>query len=766
MRRGEVFVFLGLLFGVFFVNGVIAQADVCLKETAPLFTASQKIYLNDPLNVAKTNIAESEMSNFLKRGVFSGNVETEYTQNIEIGSDPSVVFAKQPTSSDDPLFLLRLSNVASNYFYKTSITFSRAVDFTDSKEQNIKLFSKEFRVSPETNNEQLVLVTKESQISLSDKNPYDNSIFILGRGLLYITLVSASDVSATIEVGLVEGRSEIKEIREGSSAVIKGVSIKVLNADETNLEIFADLIIGEQKLYLHDNAAIQIGDTQDVVDGTLVNFEGSPSSLDEININIFASDSDHDAVLAQDLSNGRPFVDPIFGTFKIDFLGFNIGEWKDDLRDIIQVLNLANDRIALKMTDHRGNMKTFQWAISKTIDSIDLDADQDGKKIHVLENEKILKDELAVAGESEDGRLVKVRTITNREGTVQDRVEFTDVFSGDIYRAVITADGFGTVNIGGKSYDVHYEGDDFFDDTTSVRIDYPDSQGKGKAIIYPTIASSKGAKVALYKPITISLNNWDGNGNVLTDLMLPDGDRYTDLKEISKLTEGSHRVTVGQLVYNIEKTKNEIKILLENPKINVINKDITNPALIIFEEKDKDGKNNAIIVTLEPGNSGDDGIGVDEVIRTWTIDGEWDAIALPSESTKTKEADVYGTIATIDSIDSDQRIAFINYPDEQVYANIYLSSDICGVPSGFIRGDTDRSNKVELTDAVNILFWLFKGGDEPKCLDAADADDNGKVELTDAIKILNHLFSGDTILPQPYPDSGLDETEDGLDCKG
>mgnify|MGYP001569014588 CR=1 FL=1 len=70
MRRGEVFVFLGLLFGVFFVNGVIAQADVCLKETAPLFTASQKIYLNDPLNVAKTNIAESEMSNFLKRGVF------------------------------------------------------------------------------------------------------------------------------------------------------------------------------------------------------------------------------------------------------------------------------------------------------------------------------------------------------------------------------------------------------------------------------------------------------------------------------------------------------------------------------------------------------------------------------------------------------------------------------------------------------------------------------------------------------------------------
>lgn len=82
----------------------------------------------------------------------------------------------------------------------------------------------------------------------------------------------------------------------------------------------------------------------------------------------------------------------------------------------------------------------------------------------------------------------------------------------------------------------------------------------------------------------------------------------------------------------------------------------------------------------------------------------------------------------------------------------------------FIRGDADKNEAVQLTDAIYILNWLFKGGEEPKCLDAADADDNGKVDLADAVKILNHLFKGDPDLPTPYPEAGIDPTEDELSC--
>lgn len=82
----------------------------------------------------------------------------------------------------------------------------------------------------------------------------------------------------------------------------------------------------------------------------------------------------------------------------------------------------------------------------------------------------------------------------------------------------------------------------------------------------------------------------------------------------------------------------------------------------------------------------------------------------------------------------------------------------------FIRGDTDRNNKVDLTDAVFILNWLFKGGETPKCLDAADADDNGQVGITDAIRILSFLFKGGASPELPYPEAGTDPTEDELNC--
>ena len=82
----------------------------------------------------------------------------------------------------------------------------------------------------------------------------------------------------------------------------------------------------------------------------------------------------------------------------------------------------------------------------------------------------------------------------------------------------------------------------------------------------------------------------------------------------------------------------------------------------------------------------------------------------------------------------------------------------------FIRGDIDSNNRIELSDAIRILNWLFQGGQEPSCLDAADSDDNGKVELTDAVRILSFLFSGGQPPAVPYPDPGIDETDDNLSC--
>ena len=98
----------------------------------------------------------------------------------------------------------------------------------------------------------------------------------------------------------------------------------------------------------------------------------------------------------------------------------------------------------------------------------------------------------------------------------------------------------------------------------------------------------------------------------------------------------------------------------------------------------------------------------------------------------------------------------------------------CQEPAGdlFVRGDGNSDGAINLTDGVVPLLYLFSGGAEPVCMDAADANDTGNIEITDAIIIFSWLFTGG-VVPQPpsptspgYPagDCGGDDSDDGLDC--
>ena len=95
--------------------------------------------------------------------------------------------------------------------------------------------------------------------------------------------------------------------------------------------------------------------------------------------------------------------------------------------------------------------------------------------------------------------------------------------------------------------------------------------------------------------------------------------------------------------------------------------------------------------------------------------------------------------------------------------------ETCGLPQGdprFVRGDTDATGTINLTDGIVILQYLFVGAEAPSCLDAADADDSGDVNLTDGIYVLNFLFSAiGSPPPPPYPSCGVDTTPGGPGCE-
>lgn len=81
----------------------------------------------------------------------------------------------------------------------------------------------------------------------------------------------------------------------------------------------------------------------------------------------------------------------------------------------------------------------------------------------------------------------------------------------------------------------------------------------------------------------------------------------------------------------------------------------------------------------------------------------------------------------------------------------------------FLRGDSDGSFSVELTDAVHTLNFLFLGGPRLPCEDAADSNDDGRIGVDDPIQILNRLFLRADPLPPPGDERcGIDPSSDAL----
>jgi hypothetical protein len=69
----------------------------------------------------------------------------------------------------------------------------------------------------------------------------------------------------------------------------------------------------------------------------------------------------------------------------------------------------------------------------------------------------------------------------------------------------------------------------------------------------------------------------------------------------------------------------------------------------------------------------------------------------------------------------------------------------------FRRGDTDGSGDVLISDPVRALNFLFLGGSDIPCRDAADSNDSGSLDIADPVHTLNWLFLGGGEPPAPGP---------------
>jgi len=76
--------------------------------------------------------------------------------------------------------------------------------------------------------------------------------------------------------------------------------------------------------------------------------------------------------------------------------------------------------------------------------------------------------------------------------------------------------------------------------------------------------------------------------------------------------------------------------------------------------------------------------------------------------------------------------------------------DACqGVP--FIRGDCNQDGTIDISDAIQILEYLFGGSSSTNCFDALDFNSSGQVDVADAISGLGYLFQGTAPPGPPFP---------------
>lgn len=80
----------------------------------------------------------------------------------------------------------------------------------------------------------------------------------------------------------------------------------------------------------------------------------------------------------------------------------------------------------------------------------------------------------------------------------------------------------------------------------------------------------------------------------------------------------------------------------------------------------------------------------------------------------------------------------------------------------FQRGDADGDGQLCMSDAILVVYHLWRDGRPLPCLDAADANDDGSIDVGDVLASLYATFHG---LPLPPPVvCGVDQTDDGLSC--
>jgi hypothetical protein len=119
--------------------------------------------------------------------------------------------------------------------------------------------------------------------------------------------------------------------------------------------------------------------------------------------------------------------------------------------------------------------------------------------------------------------------------------------------------------------------------------------------------------------------------------------------------------------------------------------------------------------------------------------------------------------AAVVTVDQGHKAAVLAFPFSSVVAadrssllarilEWMLPPSPCADP--FIRGDTNGSGAIDISDTIFLLDYLFATGGQPNPEEAGDTNADGAIDISDAIYLLLYLFNSGEPPAAPFPDAG------------
>jgi hypothetical protein len=645
-----------------------------------LDTADTKLYLGDYIDSAIQMLTSNDLPTVLKAGTVEDKAGTKYDYNQYLTIGHKQIMYNQPDVSSglkDPTYLIKLGTDASTgYLVQAWVSFTKSFNATDAVGKTIKLFGKEFTISAESalDNSKLVLFGVSGKETIQAG---ESKTITVGGNSYTVRVIGVIDhTSAVIEVNGVQ-----KEVVEGNTYDFAGTSVYVSDVfyvkvpQETGYVVVS---IGADRYVLQDGQPIKVGSSgsEQNIKGTHVQLLRSSNRLTDIKINFDA----YSAAPAVDyVKAGSVFNLPVFG-LKVAYNGP-----ASVPSETITIQPGATNYYSLTFTDSFGKTGTINWVYDSNTNTAGGEtlADSAGNVIHVVEGEGLTGlNQYVVISSGIAQHILKLTSYTT--GTSKADVEFQDVLSGTTYKG--EADSTGRILvIDGQQFTLSVTNpNNVLSNSNPLKVTWSPS---GTVVVYPTIKTKYGAKIALVKEGAVQLTV-PNDGSL--KIILPTGSvTITDTA-----SGGSYDLKVTKI--NDETLATPIDVPAHATDYDVVQvgnvyyalREPATPSGDLFIGLDSNQDNDsadtvlnvpAVLVIEEPRKGATDGVvGIFTVVNDATTDKRlelyggtlpstvFDASAVSTSSNNVNHyVTKWGTKVVLDM--SGAGTAIITYPDSQVY---------------------------------------------------------------------------------------------------